>query len=47
MTQWIRWRSEAPILQADRAWEQDARLSAVSLHVVPDSGLLRLYYLAT
>lgn len=43
---WIRQRSEAPILPADRPWEQGGLLSAVALEPDPDGSRLRLYYLA-
>lgn len=46
MSRWIRARSEAPVLPADRAWEADALLSAVALLPDPDGVHLRLYYLA-
>ncbi len=46
MTEWVTWRSQTPILQPNKAWEEGGMLSAVSLHVDPGSQRLRLYYLA-
>ncbi len=46
VTEWVRWRCDGPILQADKPWEDGAMLSAVSLLVEPTTRRLRLYYLA-
>ena len=46
MTEWVTWRSQTPILQPNKAWEEGGMLSAVSLHADPGSERLRLYYLA-
>jgi len=40
-----RYRSDKPILTADRPWEQSATLRAISVMPDEDGGRLRLYYL--
>ncbi len=42
MTEWVTWRSQTPILQPNKAWEEGGMLSAVSLHVDLGSQRLRL-----
>ena len=41
----IRYRSEAPILSADRPWEEGASLRAISVIPEEDEDRMRLYYL--